>query len=50
MEVTLLLFYGRLEIFDSFDNDIFALQINMRLEVIKVIKPFLQFLQFFDGG
>ncbi len=41
MEITLLLFSGGLEIFDSFESEILALQKNMRLEVIKVIKPFL---------
>jgi hypothetical protein len=50
MEITLLLFFGGLEISDSFENEILALQINMRLKVIKVIKPFLQFLKTFDGG
>jgi hypothetical protein len=41
MEITLLLFFGGLEISDSFESEILALQRNMRLKVIKVIKPFL---------
>ncbi len=50
MEAALLPLSGRPEIFDSFENEIFVLHRNMRLEVIKVIKPFLQFLRTFDGG
>jgi benzoyl-CoA reductase/2-hydroxyglutaryl-CoA dehydratase subunit BcrC/BadD/HgdB len=33
--------FGGLEIFDSFENEILVLHRNVRLEVIKVIKPFL---------
>jgi hypothetical protein len=35
MEVTLLLFSSGLEISDSFENEILALQINMRLKDIQ---------------
>jgi hypothetical protein len=41
MEITLLSLFVGLEIFDSFENEILVLHRNMRLEVIKVIKPFL---------
>jgi hypothetical protein len=46
----LLPLFGGPEISDSFENEILVLHKNMRLEVIKVIKPFLQFLKTFDGG
>ncbi len=35
------------KIFDLFEVEIYLLHKNMRLEVIKVIKPFLEFLSFF---
>jgi hypothetical protein len=49
MEVALLPLFGGPNFFDSFENEIFVLHIHMQLEVIKVIKPILQFLNFFDG-
>jgi hypothetical protein len=50
MEVTLLPLFGGPEIYDSFESEILVLHKNMQLEVIKAIKPFLQFLRTFDGG
>jgi hypothetical protein len=38
MKVTSLLFSSGPKIFDSFESEILVLQINMQLEVIKVIK------------
>ncbi len=49
MEITLLPLFGGPKIFDTFESEILVLHRNMRLEVIKVIKPFLQFLTAFDG-
>jgi hypothetical protein len=41
--------FNKFEIFDPFDVEIFFLHNNMWLEVIKVIKPFLEFLKSFDA-
>ncbi len=35
--------------FDAFDVEIFIFQNNMQGEVVKVIKPFLQFLKVYDA-
>jgi hypothetical protein len=45
MEARLLELSTRLKIFDLFKVDILFLHKNMWLEVIKVIKPFLEFLK-----
>jgi hypothetical protein len=45
MEVALLKLSIKLEIFDLFETKIHFLHKNMWLEVIKVIKPFLEFLK-----
>jgi hypothetical protein len=39
--------FSGFKISESFENEILALQKNMWVEVIKVIKPFLQFLENF---
>jgi hypothetical protein len=49
MEVQLLGLFARLEIFGLFEAKICLLHKNMQLEVIKVIKPFLEFLRFLDA-
>jgi len=49
MEVALLELSIKLEIFDLFEAKIHFLHKNMRLEVIKLIKPFLEFLKSFDA-
>ncbi len=41
MEATLLPLSGGPEIYDSFESEILVLYINMQLEVIKVVKPFV---------
>jgi hypothetical protein len=48
MEITMLELSIKLKIFDLFEVDIHFLHKNMWLEVIKVIKLFLEFLKSFD--
>ncbi len=50
MEVALLQLSSGPKMSDPFKARIFFLQKNMQLEVTKVIKPFLEFLRFFDAG
>jgi hypothetical protein len=50
MEATLLQFSSGPKMSDLFEAKILLLQKNMWLEVIKVIKPFLEFLRFFYVG
>jgi hypothetical protein len=47
MEVALLQLFSGPKMFDPFEAKILFLQKSMQLEVIKVIKPFLEFLRFF---
>jgi len=47
-EVTLLELSIKPKTFDLFEVEIHFLHKNMQLEVIKVIKPFLEFLKSFD--
>jgi hypothetical protein len=35
-------------VLDAFDIEFFIFQSNLQVEVIKVIKPFLQFLKVYD--
>jgi hypothetical protein len=49
MEAKLVWFFGGLEFFDLVEAKIFLLHISMSQEVIKVIKPFLDFLKYFDA-
>jgi hypothetical protein len=49
MEVTLLQLFNGLEIFKLFEVEIFLLHKNMQMEVIKIVKPFLEFLRSFDA-
>jgi hypothetical protein len=49
MEAQLLELFVGPEIFDLFEATICLLHKNMRLEVIKVIKPFLEILRSFDA-
>jgi hypothetical protein len=44
MEPQLLVLFVGPEIFNLFEAKIYFLQKNMQVEVIKVIKPFLEFL------
>jgi hypothetical protein len=48
MEAQLLELFVGLEISDLFEVEIYLLHKNMRLEVIKLIKPLLEFLRSFD--
>jgi hypothetical protein len=47
---SIIAFFGGPKVYDSFENEIPISHRNMQLEVIKVIKPFLQFLRTFHGG
>jgi hypothetical protein len=38
-----------LDVIDDFDVDVFIFQNNMWVQVVKVIKPFLQFLKVYDS-
>jgi hypothetical protein len=49
METKLVWFFGGFEFFDLVEAKIFLLHISMSQEVIKVIKPFLDFLKYFDA-
>jgi hypothetical protein len=49
MEDKLLQLFKSLEIFDPFDFKVLLLQKNIQLEVIKVIKPFLELMKLFDA-
>jgi hypothetical protein len=35
-------------VLDAFDVEVFIFQSNLQIEVVKVIKPFLQFLKVYD--
>jgi hypothetical protein len=35
-------------VLDAFDVEVFIFQSNLQVEVVKVIKPFLQFLKVYD--
>ncbi len=48
MKVNLLQLFNSFKVFDPFEVEILLLHKNMRLEDIKVIKLFLDFLRFFD--
>jgi hypothetical protein len=37
------------DVLDAFDVEFIIFQNNMQIEVVKVIKPFLQFLQAYDS-
>jgi hypothetical protein len=49
MEIALLQLFNWLEIFNLFEVKILLLHKNMQMEVIKIIKPFLEFLRSFDA-
>ncbi len=49
MEVVLLQLFNGLEVFNLFEAKIFFLHKNMWMEMIKIIKPFLEFLRSFDA-
>ncbi len=42
-------FFARLEFFNPIETKIFLKHISMSQKVIKVIKPFLEFLKYFDA-